>query len=297
MNTPTIAQALRHATCELAAAAVPSPEVDARLLLGHVVGREHLELVLEAERLLTPHEQATFADLLRQRVARCPLQILLGEVEFYGRPFKVSPGVLIPRPETEVVVEAALAFLDVSSPLRAADIGSGAGVIGITLATERPLLTVSCVDRAPEAAALTLANAARLDVFARVQVLRGDGMAPLARGAFDLVVSNPPYLPRDLIATLEPEVRDHDPELALDGGPDGLAVIARLLADAGSVLKPEGHLVLEIGHDQAAAAARLAAMHGWRKVAFRPDLTGCDRVLLARRPLSEAPSEAAPAGW
>jgi release factor glutamine methyltransferase len=216
---------------------------------------------------------------------------LLGDVEFYGRCFRVAPGVLIPRPETEAVVEAALAVLDASVPghpgpgFRAsvADIGSGTGVIGLTLAAERPTIHVWCVDRDAAAAALTAENAAALAVGERVGVLRGDGMAPLARSAFDVVVSNPPYLASDTIPTLEPEVRDHDPRSALDGGPDGLEMVRRLLGEAGQVLRPGGHLVVEIGHDQGEAVTRLAAKHAWQEVAIRPDLAGFDRALVARR--------------
>ncbi len=288
MNAPTVAEILRDAVRRLAAAGVPSPEVDARLLLGRVLRLPPLELGLAPGRRLTPVERDSFADLLGKRAARLPLQFLLGDAEFYGRRFQVAPGVLIPRPETEAVVEAAIAVLDAAPRdqafIQVADIGSGAGVIGLTLAAERPRVRVTCVDRDALAVSLTGANAAALGVASRVQVVRGDGVEPLARSAFELLVSNPPYLPTDVIASLEPEVREHDPRFALDGGPDGLALIARLIADAGSVVRPGGHLVLEIGHDQAAAAEHLAAKHGWSAIAVRPDLSGHDRVLLARRP-------------
>jgi release factor glutamine methyltransferase len=287
MEAVTVAEALTRAARRLAGAGVPSPEADARLLLGHILGRKPLELILDGNRRLTPPEQDGFAALLEARVARRPLQHLVGDVEFYGRTFRVVPGVLVPRPETETVVEAALAVLDAAAPhvplARIADIGSGAGVIGLTLAAERPPVQVCCIDRDAAAAALTSRNAMELGIAGRVQVVRGDGVGPLARGGFDLLVSNPPYLPSALIPKLEPEVRNHDPRLALDGGPDGLEVIRRLLVEAGPVLRPGGHLVIEIGHDQGQVATRLAAEVGWQEVHLRPDLAGFDRVLAARR--------------
>jgi len=285
----TVAEALAGAARRLAAVGVPSPEADARLLLGHVLGRKALELVVEGGRQLTPLEQDGFGALVEARADRRPLQHLIGDVEFYGRNFRVGAGVLIPRPETEAVVEAALGVLDASIPpltpafAKVADIGSGTGVIGLTLAAERPQVQVWCVDREAAAAALTARNAVELAVAGRVRVLRGDGVAALAREAFDLVVSNPPYLPSAMIPTLEPEVRDHDPRIALDGGPDGLGVIRRLLDEAGRVLRPGGHLVIEIGHDQGGTVTRLAAQGGWQTVTIRPDLAGYDRVLIARR--------------
>lgn len=285
MEAPTVAEAMREAVARLRAAGVASPEVDVRLLLARVLGRRPLALVLDPGLRLTPAESAEIARLVGERAARRPLQHLLEDVEFYGRAFAVAPGVLVPRPETEAVVEAALAALPrrPAAPLRAGDIGSGAGVIGLTLAAERPDVEVTCIDRDPAAALLTVRNAVRLGVAARVHVVRADLVAPLAAGALDLLVSNPPYVPSGVIATLAPEVRDHDPRLALDGGPDGIEVIARLLAGAGRVLRPGGGLVVEIGDEQGEGVRRLAAAQGFADVTIRPDLAGRERVLCARR--------------
>jgi release factor glutamine methyltransferase len=286
MNGPTVAEILREAQESLAAAGVPSPEVDARLLLAHVLGCRHLDLALAPGRRLEPAERERFADLLLQRAARIPLQLLLGDVEFFGRRFQVAPAVLIPRPETETVVEVGLALLDArgtgTTPTHAADIGSGAGVIGLTLAAERPRLQVVCIDRSQQAVRLTRANALALEVASRVLVVRGDSLAPLAREAFDLVISNPPYLRSAVIPGLEPEVRDHDPRLALDGGPDGLAHLRRLAEEGGALLRPGGSLVVEIGDEQSEAAQRLLADNGFEGVVLHRDLAGRDRVLAGR---------------
>lgn len=285
----TVAQALREAREGLAAAGVPSPEVDARLLVGHVLGVRPLELVLHADRHLEPAEESALARLIAERAARRPLQLLLGDVEFYGRRFAVAPGVLIPRPETESVVEVALgAIADTAPPdgaprPRAADIGTGAGVIGLTLAAERPWLAVWCSDRSWAALELTARNAVALGVSDRVHLVAADLAGALAPGSLDLVASNPPYIARSAIPVLDPEVRDHDPHLALDGGEEGLDTIRRLVSEGGDLLRPGGHLVLEIGEDQGAAVRDLASARGWRSIAIVPDLAGRDRVLHARR--------------
>jgi release factor glutamine methyltransferase len=298
MATLTVAEALSEVVRRLAAARVPSPEVDARYLVGHAVGMKPLELVLHASRRLSPAEQSELTSLVAEREARRPLQHLLGDVEFYGRRFRVAPGVLVPRPETESLVEVALGALGRAAggaagrsagraagrlPVRAADIGTGAGVIGLTLALENPLLAVWCIDRAWAALELTAENAAALGITDRVHLVAADLLGALARDSLDLLVSNPPYIAQGAIAGLDPEVREHDPHLALDGGPDGLDIIGRLLDGARRVLRRGGHLLLEIGDDQGAAARRLALEYGWESVEIRPDLAARDRILQARR--------------
>jgi release factor glutamine methyltransferase len=170
-------------------------------------------------------------------------------------------------------------------PLRAADVGTGAGVIGLTLAAEHFSLVVWCTDLERAALELTARNAAALGVTERVHRVTADLVRGLAEGSLDLVVSNPPYIAHGAIANLDPEVRDHDPHSALDGGADGLDLIGRLLDEARTVLRPGGYLVLEIGDDQGAAVHRMARGQGWESVAILPDLGGRDRVLRARRVL------------
>jgi release factor glutamine methyltransferase len=282
----TVAEALRQGAAELRAAGVPDPEVDARLLLAHVLGLSLPALGLEGSRPLSGGAAESFGALVAGRATRRPLQHLVGTVDFYGRRFLVEPGVLIPRPETERLTEIALELLSRAAPGRAdraADLGTGTGVIGLTLAAERPGLAVLCTDLSPVALAVTAKNAAILGLAGRVALLRGDLAAAIASGSLDLVAANPPYVPAAAIAGLEPEVRDHDPRPALDGGADGLRVVARVLAQAGRVLRPGGHLVMEFGDGQADQVTEMAAQGPFGSVERHADLTGRERVLAARR--------------
>ena len=294
----TVGAVLTAAETRLASARVPSPDVDARLLLAHVLGISLPALALARARRLTGGEREAYEALLAGREVRRPLQHLIGEVAFYGRPFAVAPGVLIPRPETEQLVHVALGLPGANesgpgpapAPGRgpgghaiAADIGSGSGVIGLTLAAERPGLRILCLDTSPEARALTARNARRLGMAARIHILGGDLLAPIATGALALVVANPPYVPTGDIARLEPEVRDHDPLVALDGGPDGLRVIARLLGDAARALRPGGQLAVEFGDGQADHILVMARREPFTAVTVHPDLTGRPRILVAVR--------------
>ncbi len=283
MSSPTVATTLAAAIAELRAAGVPTPEVDARLLMGHVLGIAPSALPLHRDRRLEPAAERALDALLVARAAREPLQHLLGTVEFHGRSFRVAPGVLIPRFETESVVERALAMVGAGLDLRVADIGTGSGVIGLTLAAEKPAIVIVCTDRSPVALALARANARDLAVTDRVMFVVADLTDALAPASLDLLVANPPYVPTGTIATLAPEVRDHDPHLALDGGPDGLDAIRALLGAAPRVLRPGGGLVIEIGDDQGRAARDLAAASGLVAIDVHPDLAGRDRVLVARR--------------
>ncbi len=292
MNTEigTVASILAAAEARLGAAGVPTPAVDARLLLGHVLGVRPTALVLEGGRRVTAAEASELDRLVAERVARRPLQHILGTVEFHGRVFRVTPGVLVPRFETECVVERALialAEMDAetagSRPSRIADIGTGAGVIGVTLAAERPADAIVATDRSARALALAAENARALGVAGRLHFCAADLTTAFAGEAFDLIAANPPYVRRDSIAALAPEVRDHDPRLALDGGADGLEAVTRLLADARRVLRPGGRLVIEIGDEQGAQARDLALAYGLDRVGVHVDLSGRDRVLTARR--------------
>jgi release factor glutamine methyltransferase len=279
----TIGEAVAAAEGRLAAARVPSPDIDAQLLLAHVLGVSLPVLTLERGRRLTAGEAATYDMLVAGRAARRPLQHLIGEVGFYGRTFAVAPGVLIPRPETEQLVHVALALPGANGPGPVADVGSGTGVIGLTLAAERPGLRVLAIDSSPEARALTARNARRLGVAERVEILDGDLLAPVASGSLALVVANPPYVPTGDIPHLEPEVRDHDPRAALDGGPDGLRVMARLFAEAARVLRPGGQLAVEFGDGQADLVHEMAEREPFVALARHPDLSGRPRVLVAHR--------------
>lgn len=279
----TIAEAVREASATLEAAGVDTPRLDAELLLGHVTGEPRVRLRLYPDRTLTPAQAARFADLVTRRAAREPLPYLTGTREFYGRSFIVSPAVLIPRPETELLVEAVVNWGRAEGATRMADIGAGSGAIAVTLAAELPAVTVFAVDISPAALAMTRTNAQLLQVAARIVCLEGDGVRPLQKQAItglDAVVANLPYIPEGEMAALMPEVRDHEPSLALHGGDDGLAIIRRVIADAPSVLRPGGLLGLEVGYGQACVVAALLREAGWREVRVITDYGGIERHVL-----------------
>lgn len=274
-----------------------TPRLDAELLLAHVLGWPRARLLAEGRQPLAADQLAAFGLLVERRRALEPVAYLTGHKEFFGRDFLVDRRVLVPRPETELLVELALErtrtknqepgtarhqsgsgsrFSVLGSPLLIADIGTGSGCIAITLALELPAAELLAVDLSPGALAVARANAERHGVAGRVRLLQGDLLAPLETPV-DLLVSNPPYT---VLATIDENVRRHEPHLALDGGPDGLALYRRLLAGAPARLRPGGSLLLEIGANQGAAVAALArAAFPASQVAVQRDLAGLDRVL------------------
>jgi release factor glutamine methyltransferase len=257
---------------------VPSPRLDAEVLLAHVLGLRRLDLYLQFERPVQPDERTRYRELVRLRAAkRTPVAYLTGSREFWSRSFQVSPAVLIPRPETELLVQAALEL-----PVRRAlELGVGSGAVAGTLAAERPELRLVASDLSAAALALARVNLESLGVLERVALLRADALPALAAGAFDAIVSNPPYVPSADLPQLAPELQ-HEPALALDGGADGLDVIRRMLQDAPRLLRPGGSLLLEFGSGQAAAVAELLRGAGAADVQLRRDLAGIERVALAR---------------
>lgn len=279
----TVRAALRWASEQLSQAGVESPSVDAERLLQHVLGVMRLDLHLRPDRPITPPEMARLKDALRRRCSHTPLQHLTGETEFWSLPFFVNDAVLIPRPETETLVEAALARLrDIRRP-RIADIGTGSGCIAVSLARELPEGLVVATDVSPAALRVARANVLRNGV--RVRLIAGDLFKPFGPSAqFDAIISNPPYIRRDGIGALQPEVRDHEPRLALDGGEDGLSVHRRLVACAGRHLRPGGWLALEVGWWQIGAVVKmLRKSEDFEDVTRHKDLTGIERVAVARR--------------
>jgi release factor glutamine methyltransferase len=260
---------------------------DAEALLARVLDTTRLGLHLEPGRPLHPSAVAEFTALLARRAAQEPLQYLLGEVEFGGLTLRVGPGVFIPRPETEELVGRVLAVLD-GHARRAVDLGTGSGAIACALAARRPALGVWAVERSIAALAWARENVRRLGLAERVVVVAGDLFAPLAgrglEGACDLVVANPPYLAGPVLAGLPEEVRAWEPRGALDGGPDGLALITRIVAGAPAWLRSGGRLVVEIGADQGAAVRRLAAADPrYRPATVWRDFAGRERGLFLER--------------
>jgi len=268
---------------------VESPRLNAERLLGDVLGLTRLELYLHHDRPLTPAEVDRFRDLVRRRGAGEPLQTLIGATEFYSRSFKVEPGVFIPRPETELLVERCASLLtggtsSIIAPL-ALEIGCGSGIIGISLAAEIPRLRVWASDVNPAAVALTRINARRLGVAPRVEAVEGRFFASFPghlRGGIHLLVSNPPYVASDVIPTLAREVAEHDPASALDGGVDGLDAYRGLAAHAPDWMTAGGVLGLEIGHDQGETVPKIFHAAGFDLLTVHEDFNGHPRVVTGR---------------
>lgn len=279
---PTAVALLDQASRRLRAAGIEAARAEARLLLCRVTGWSRERLLAEPEAVVPESEAARFGALLAEREARAPLAYLLGEREFWSLPLEVRPGVLIPRPETETLVEAALeAFPERAAPLRVLDLGTGSGCLLVALLHEYPAAIGVGVDRSPVALAVAAANLTRHRLAGRALLLRGDWGRAL-EGRFDLIVANPPYVARGELAGLEPEVARHEPRLALDGGPDGLDAYRALLPDVARLLAPAGVACLEIGRGQEGPVAALAGDLGL-EASPRTDLAGIVRCLVLRR--------------
>ena len=255
----------------------PSPALDARLLLGHVLGRDHAYLVAHDDEPLSPDALAAYDALLRRADAGEPIPYLLGHAPFMGLEFVVSPAVLIPRPETEQLVEYALEWGQWRGPLRIVDVGTGSGCIAVSLATRLPGAVVA-IDISAAALPVAAANVAR-HAPGRVLLARGDLLAALAPG-LDLITANLPYIAADEWPTLPVGVKSYEPALALDGGRDGLDLVRALLPQAAARLRPGGLLLLEVGWRQGQAVADLArAAFPGAALTVRPDFAGHDRIV------------------
>lgn len=272
--------AIRRATAFLAAAGIAEGEGDARFLILGLLGLSHRDLVLEGHRPIGP-AAPRLSEALARRAAGEPVARILGAWEFWGLPFTLVPDTLVPRPDTETVVEAALSALpDRQAPLRILDLGTGSGCILVALLSELPNATGFGLDRSEAALRAARANAVANEVGARAHVVRGDWCDAL-RGPFDLVVSNPPYIAADIIAGLDREVKEHDPRAALDGGADGLDAYRRILEalGRGGILRPGAPAILEIGYDQAQSVQAIGVASGLQFAGLSRDLGGRDRAL------------------
>lgn len=280
----TLREALTRATDQLSAHPELRPTAlpDAAMLLMHTLGIDRPMLIAHPERTLDREQQAAYQRLLERRLRFEPIQYILGQVEFYGLTLRVTPAVLIPRPETELLVETALNRLPHDQPQRIVDIGTGSGAIAIALAHTLPQASVTALDLSLEALALAGENASTHSLAGRIRLLQSDLLGAITgEEPVDAIVSNPPYVPIDDASTLHPQVRDHEPSLALYAGADGLEVYRRLIPQAGALLRQNGLLALEIGHGQRNAIAELLA--GWSAVEFFDDLQQIPRVALARK--------------
>jgi len=314
----TVLEVIQRSTEYLAKKGVDSPRLQVELLLAHVLHLPRLNLYLNFDRALSESELDALRQMVKRRGQREPLQHILGSASFCGLELAVTREVLVPRPETELLAERAWNFLlarqasagnsapsvpegrpSASAGHLAApapqlstlnyqlstvlDFGTGSGCLAIAVAANCPNSLVYALDISPVALAVAAANAARHGVADRIRFLCGKGFGPVPEGVrFDLIVANPPYIPSHQIASLQPEVRDFDPRLALDGGPDGLAVIRQLAAEAPPFLRPDGRLMLEFGDGQAQSVSALCRAHGWQVEALEPDYTGQPRFLVAQ---------------
>jgi release factor glutamine methyltransferase len=257
---------------------IDSPRLTAEVLLAHALSCDRVRLYLDFDKPLGEEELSAFRELVRRRAEREPTAYLIGEKEFYGRPFRVDARALVPRPETELVLEAALGALPADG--RALDLCTGSGVLGVTLALERPGSQVVATDLASEVLELARDSAARLGA-GNVAFLAGDLYDPVAPDQrFDVIVSNPPYVPRGELDTLPPEVR-REPRLALDGGEDGLAISRRIVAGAPARLRPGGALVLEMHESHLDALPAICLDSGFARAEARRDLAGLPRLVVA----------------
>jgi len=263
---------------------VQSPRLDAELLLGHALGCDRVKLYMDMPRPLDATELAAVRALVVRRRKREPVAYIVGRREFYLRSFEVTRDVLVPRPETEILVDRALEVLPAEAE-RALDLCTGSGVIAITLAGERPSLRVDATDLSEAALAVARGNAERLGVADRLVFLRGDLFAPLPADArYDLIVANPPYVASGELPELAPEVREHEPSLALIAGEEGLDVLRRLCAGVAQWLRPAGYALFELGVGQAAAVCDLLAREpALTGVCTHRDLAGIERVVQAQR--------------
>jgi release factor glutamine methyltransferase len=262
---------------------VESPRLNIEHLLAHVLGNKRLDLYLQFDRPLGEEHLTPLRDLVKRRAAGEPLQHLLGTAEFFGYVFKCDARALVPRPETEQLVELVLEKAKAAAApwTRIADVGTGSGVIAITLALKLPQVSVVAIDRHEAALSLARENATRLECGTRIDFREGDLMGNVD-GPFDAIIANLPYIPSGEIAGLSREVQ-RDPASALDGGQDGLDLVRQLCNQAASLLKPGGLLALEIGHDQGEAARELLSTPDWNTIQILPDYQGRQRFALALR--------------
>lgn len=271
-------QALLAARARLVASS-QNPRRDAALLLAHVLGCDQTALLAYPERLLSATEQAEYERFIERRLASEPIQYITGTQEFFGLTFSVTPAVLIPRPETEHLVEAALAHVSREARIDILDVGTGSGAIAISLAHALPLAHVTAVDLSPAALAVARDNARRHEVEARITFVQSDLLEAISDARFDLVVSNPPYIADSEV--LEDQVARYEPRSALYAGPSGLEIYRRLIPQAHTALKSDGWLLLEIGQGQQAAIRTL--LENWRALSFGNDLRGISRVAIAQK--------------
>ena len=280
----TVLEAIEKSRVFLHSKGLESARLESEWLLGHVLNLPRLQLYLNFERILNEAETARLRELVKRRASREPLQHLLGTAQFCGLEIEVDRNVLIPRPETELLAEAAWRLLnEVQRPTSFLDFGTGTGCIAISICRHAAHTRGVALDKSPAALEVAARNAARHSLQDRVAFVQSDGFAAVPQEAFDLIVSNPPYIPSSEIPRLQPEVRDYDPRTALDGGADGLEFYRLLAAEATRFVAPAGRMLLEFGDGQADAVSDILRQQNWPMMEVREDLSGRGRFLFAAR--------------
>ena len=273
---------------ELEAAGVEEARLEAQVLLADTLGVSRASVIAQTYAPPSEEQTARYKDMIAQRVRRVPFAYVRGRQEFYGREFRVTSDVLIPRSETELLIDKVGELfkrgLHSQSEVAFADVGTGSGSITITLLSEHPNTRAVAYDISPAALKVATENARRLDVAGRVSFVLSDLLTEANPGSFDLVVSNPPYIPTDIIPGLEAEVKDYEPRLALDGGGDGLTLYRRLVVEAYQALKPAGWLYVEVGQGNAGNVADLMRVAGYGQIEIFTELRGVERIVCGQKP-------------
>lgn len=281
----TVLKILQWTTQYFESHGIDSPRLTAELLLAHALGTTRLALYMQHDQPLLASERASFKRLIQRRIRREPVAYILGKKGFWNLDLDVSPEVLVPRADTETLVETALEVIAAKSDEPSwsiLDAGTGSGAIVLSIAAERRQHRYMATDRSMEALQMARKNAQKIGLDG-IRWVCADWLDAFGSRSFDVVVSNPPYIPSADIDRLEPEVRDYEPRAALDGGRDGLDAIRKIVADAPRILRPNGRLILEIGWNQGEAVERLIDATGWfTDIQIRKDLGGMDRVVVAR---------------
>jgi release factor glutamine methyltransferase len=288
----TFSNVLKDAADTLSSNHIEQARLEAGLLLAHVLGLRKEDLIIHPDRELTDPQEEKFQQLIERRCVKEPLAYIVGHREFWSLKFKVNPKVLVPRPETEGVIERLLNLAGDETDekaIRILDVGTGSGILAIVSVLEFPKSRVTAVDNSSDALEIAQENALENRVADRIEFLKMDLMSDWTlpkNDLYDYILSNPPYIPSRELEQLMPDVRDYEPRVALDGGPDGLVCYRCIVANAFPYLKPGGHLIFEVGDDQAEPVEQILQAHGgWDEIEIVQDLSGRDRVVSARRAL------------
>lgn len=278
----TIGKILKWTEEYFAKAGIDTPRLDGEVLLCHVLNKERIHLYVHFDQPLNPSELAQYKEYIRQRVRHKPVAYIVGHKDFMGLDFKVTEDTLIPRPDTEILVEAVISRLKTTGDNGGtiADIGTGTGAICLSLLNYLSSLKAVTVDISEKALEVARDNAQRLGLSDRIEFFQGDLLEPIKNRKFIAIVSNPPYIPEGDIAGLEPDVKDFEPVSSLAAGADGLDCYRRLVAEAGELLEDGGFLAMEIGINQAEPLRKLGQEHGWGRCEIIKDLAGIDRVVI-----------------